>query len=377
PAAGKIKVNDVLADTYTVLETDAPTDTAPDPDADRSVTVAAGATVSIGDPDVDDNTGNDMADFHNIQFPVVTDSSLCRFDKNDERPGDQFRNLFTPAPANIGFYRDTSTNPGQFYYNIFVSGTPGEEFEINVETAYPFVTHGANPIQGHDSYSTNSDGCFVPEGSVELNVDEEDVLSEPTPSGKKAIVVNDYASDASIQTAEDPDQTTTLPFTITGTMPDSGLVYVTMHLDYAFKHTESWSRVVGDNAAIANADNEEFAGKTKPDLGLYAFSSQINGGDILTHGIENENTFKTNPGAYGIVLNANTELPLDGKTVKFYDQAGKLLGTGTTDENGYFFIAYKHTGKAQNFKLELLDPTMVYIEQMKANKYILHIFEVP
>src|SRR3989304_4831001 len=39
PAAGKLKVNDVLAGTYTVLETSAPPNTAPDTDADRSVTV--------------------------------------------------------------------------------------------------------------------------------------------------------------------------------------------------------------------------------------------------------------------------------------------------------------------------------------------------
>src|SRR3972149_1581574 len=260
PAAGKIKVNDVLADTYTVEETVAPTDTAPDPDADREVIVAAGATVSIGDSGVDDNTGNDMADFHNVQFPVVTDSALCRFDKNDERSGDQFRNLFTPAPTNIGYYRDTATNPGQFYYNMFFTGTPGVEYVINVETAYPFVTHGANPIQGHDMFSLNEDGCFVPEGSVDLNVDEEDELSTLTPSDKKAIVVDDYESPV-IQTADDdPDQTTTLPFTIRFTMPDSGIVYVTMHLDYAFKHSSSWMRLVGTDDAQANSDNTEFTG---------------------------------------------------------------------------------------------------------------------
>jgi hypothetical protein len=74
---------------------------------------------------------------------ALTNSSLCSFDMNPNLPGRQWTRLFTQDAQSVPYFRLTATNPGQFFYNLSLSGTPGEVKEIEIELPYPFVTQSA------------------------------------------------------------------------------------------------------------------------------------------------------------------------------------------------------------------------------------------
>jgi hypothetical protein len=56
-------------------------------------------------------------------------------------------------------YHFTATNSGQFFYNLSISGTPGETRHVTLELPWPFVTQGAQPVHVYDSVEF-VDGCF-------------------------------------------------------------------------------------------------------------------------------------------------------------------------------------------------------------------------
>jgi hypothetical protein len=93
---------------------------------------------------------------------ALTNSSLCTFDTNPTAPGRQFKRLFTQDT----YYGLTATNPGQFFYNLSISGTPGSKKKVTLVLPWPFVTQGNMPIHVYDSVGVtyNQDGsfCFVP-----------------------------------------------------------------------------------------------------------------------------------------------------------------------------------------------------------------------
>src|SRR4029079_7756928 len=121
-------------------------------------------------------------------------------------------------------YRFNATNPGQFYDNIFVSGTPGSSKTLNITVPYPFVTQGANPIQAHASFTLNN-GCFVPSPSL-AGCSISTLGGNLSASGNPVIVLGDYVP-------QNIGSTTTA--TVTCTVPSSGLLYVTIHLDDGLK----------------------------------------------------------------------------------------------------------------------------------------------
>ena len=90
----------------------------------------------------------------------VTDSSLCEFDV-DPADGDQFRLSYVQDKAASKTYRLNSSNPGQFYYNVFYAGVPGEEAHLTIQIPYPFVTQGAVPIHVYSDYGLNADAVLL------------------------------------------------------------------------------------------------------------------------------------------------------------------------------------------------------------------------
>src|SRR5215471_1322023 len=81
---------------------------------------------------------------------LLTDGSGCFFDSDPSTPVQDFRLLFIQDPQHPPCARIPSSNPGQFRYNVLFTGTPGAQVTFNLTIPYPFVTHGANPIQAYD-----------------------------------------------------------------------------------------------------------------------------------------------------------------------------------------------------------------------------------
>ena len=88
--------------------------------------------------------------------------------------------------------------------------------------------------------------------------------------------------------------------------------------------------------------------------------------------IENENTFKRNPGFGGVVTD-EYDNPIEGYTVEVRNEEGTVIGTAVTDEDGYYFIYYKHKGRPTYIDVYLYDNygTIVGYESvfLKANKF--------
>jgi hypothetical protein len=275
----------------------------------------------------------------------VTDTSFCVFDRDPDTPGQQFRLLFTQSPANPGTYKLTSSNPGQWYYNVFYIGTEGEEVTLDITIPYPFVTQGAVPTHVYGGAGYGRCGCFEQyDGLSGFEITGTDSV---TPSGELAIELDDHVNGY-------------VTITVTGTVPESGLVYVTIHLDYGLKKEIDFTRSGGNDAVHTDPV------KTIPDYNDYQFSVSGDMDDSQT--VQNMNVFKKNPGFGGIVTDALGN-PIPYCTILIYDSSGKLIGSAITDSDGYWFFYYKHTGKEETFTVKI---PMFGKEQkvpLKSNKF--------
>ena len=285
-----------------------------------------------------------MGYYKKLPFSQVTTSKLCYFDVDgDSSTGQQFRLIFTQDPASPNTYKLTASNPGQFYYNVFYIGTPGTPVTLIITIPYPFVTQGAVPIHVYSGVDI-VDGCFVPSGE----------LSSFT-INSMTISLADPPADAMI--------------TISGAVPYSGLVYVTIHLDYGFKGTVGYTNN-GNNDAVSQS-----SGTIIPNLGSCAFSYAVGSPPVDRQPIENENVFKRDPGFAGIVTDSSGN-PISGVEVQIYSPTGSLLATVYTDEDGFYSYHYKHTGKAATFTIELPDYGTQQSVTLKANSFVVVNFQI-
>jgi hypothetical protein len=298
-------------------------------------------------------TDEDFCAVAGVPPSLVTDTSYCYFDRDEETEGQQFRLIFTKNPLDPGTYKLTASNPGQFYYNVFYLGIEGYEVNLDITIPYPFVTQGAQPIHVYSNLSYNECGGFIPKD--ELSGFTITGPSE-TPSGAPAIELDDYGEDGFVT------------ITVEGTVQESGLVYVTIHLDYGLKGTGGYQK--GDNDDANNEDPEYDI----PNYGDYEFS--VSGDMEDTQVIQNMNRFKHNPGFGGLVTDEFGD-PIEGYTVRVFDSESNEIGNATTDEDGFYIIYYKHKGKGEIFTVKLYDdpdpeadPVQEKEVYLKANKFV-------
>jgi len=303
---------------------------------------------------------------------VVTNSSLCNPDI-DPAPGTQFRLIFMQDPASPSTYRLNASNPGQMYDNVFARGGIGEAMNLSIAIPFPFVTHGAVPIQVHSAFSSR-DGCFVPGDDITSQF-RIDAGSTPSASGAATIGLGDYSPQAIGSTSI---------VTVSGTVPPSGLVYVTIHLAYGEKNTIGWTRAAlepgasdfNDGCQGTIAADATCSGLALVDGAAYAFSDS-HGTSTFSETVTSENNFKRDPGIAGFVL-ASDGTPLPGMTVNVYDAASVLVGTAVTDQDGVYFFAYKYTGKGTTFTAELESGTSKWSQSvpLKSNGFAVASFTV-
>lgn len=233
--------------------------------------------------------------------------------------GVHFRLIFTNDPLDLSKYKLTASNPGQFHYTIFCTGTPGAATTITITIPYPFVTQGAVPIHLY-SYVDIVSGHFVLSG--ELGGFSVSPLTFPTPGPLTGTLV-----------------------TITGTVPSSGLVVVTIHLDYGLKTVSGYSQGLSGKAVHYLDPNKSIFDNTPY---VFSFHDGVSG----SLEIRNINIFKHDPGFAGIVTDASGT-PVAGVKVEIRGPTGALLATVYTDEDGFYFFYYKYTGKAATFTVKL------------------------
>jgi hypothetical protein len=259
-------------------------------------------------------TGNYLV----LPISSVTTSSLCRL------ANDQFKLLFLQDMQNPNTYKLTASNPGQFYYNVFYVGTLGETASLSISIPAPFVTQGAMPVHVYSSVSY-SGGCFVPSGELAA------YAKTITGLGGGTISLTNIK------------------------IPSSGLVYVTVHLDFGYKITPGFTPDGGLNAYLN-------AKKIIPNNNPYMFS-YANG---VTHSatVSNVNDFKKIAGFGGIVT--------DSPGVKVTVKVGGNTYTTTTNDDGFYLIPYK-TGKTQSYTITVtgFDPQSGTIN---ANKFVVNNF---
>jgi len=163
-------------------------------------------TVTSGFADLDNNFGN--------YFPSwISDTTPCRY------PYEYFDIVFTPSGE--GLYKISSTNPGEFYFNILYHSWTSDPQTINYNLADgAFVTVGSMPIHAYQWNDLNGDGNMrTPAGC--LNWTE---LTDITHK---------------ITTAQEPDLSSST-ITISDVEPCTNIL-ITIHINFDLKKTDAYS----------------------------------------------------------------------------------------------------------------------------------------
>lgn len=285
----------------------------------------------------------------------VTNTERCFFDIDPTTSKQDFRLIYTQG-ADYPNYKVTSTNPGQYFYNVFYTGTPGSAANFVVSLPYPFETQGANPVHAYSSVGVSYSGspaiaCLTPGAEVPVTALPQTVDitgCNPVPGGTPKML------------------------NINTTVPPSGFLFIAIHVDYALKGCGGLSKDANNNAVLASN-----LAMFIPNLGNYNFS--VSGDQNNTASICNINAFKRNPGVGGMALKSVTTNAVPGATVTLTDPTGKQVGNALTDVDGYFQIVHKHTGKAANYQVKIVSGSFQQTQTvaLKANGFVYVPFTVP
>jgi hypothetical protein len=275
---------------------------------------------------------------------------------------DTYRRIFSQDSA----YHFTATNNGQFFYNVSISGTPGETRHVTLELPWPFVTQGSRPVQVYSAVDF-ADNCF----SNMVGAYSFDNI----------VYLKDYGVNyPTVKTGYSPSLKTTR-IELEVVIPDSGFAFIRQHMDDGLKGPSvdingdlvlDYLSYGKDNAQ--NATDPATGLVLMPEhfvhpFGMWGFKCSaadpecditnhdpltntdiaISGGTTLT----NDNDFQKNVGVGGVVL--YNDLPVAGMTVQLF-RGTAFVGSAITDENGGYSIAHKHTGKADEYTVLIFDP---------------------
>jgi hypothetical protein len=289
---------------------------------------------------------------------LVTDTMRCTLLPTSCSAANSLRLLFTQDPQNMPCYKLTASNPGQFYYNVFYTGPVGSTVDFYISLPYPFVTQGANPVEFYDGVTVNASGgqtCLVP-GNKFAAGSSQVTLASYTDSNNDGKLLGE-----------------TTVVHVTAVVPSSGHVFVAIHLDYGLKGTTGYTQDSNHNAL----DCSSLAMRI-PVTQSYTFS--VNGSATDSATATSCNAFKKNTGAGGLAINSLTTYEMPGAKAVLKDAKGSVLATGTTDDDGWYLLNYKYTGKAASFTITLTPPSGKAKTQtitLKANGYVEVNFTVP
>jgi hypothetical protein len=330
------------------------------------------------DPDTCDAEGN--CDPNNTPCAFVTDSGLCTFDVSEKgglfdhilnpTADRQFKLLFTPDNQNWIAYKQNASNPGQFFYNLFVEGNSGAMTTVEITVPYPFVTQGAMPGHMYDGNRVRTNGCFFPLDPALLSFGPQITINDWI----NGVLIPDPLRGNLVCTpalcGPDIQPTATCTFEVSFEMPAGGKAYVNYHLDYGLK-----GPMVDANPCDGSEDRYD---RGFLDSGFDSFDALVNTVDstgpvaikdcqdyefshddgLNTFGdtVQNLNVFKKISGAFGLAFTSDNESGIAGVPVTLIRTvSGKdvVVQSGVTDQDGYYLLLYKHTGKKEMYKIVL------------------------
>ncbi len=261
-----------------------------------------------------------------------------------------------------------------------MDGTAFTTQTVTIDIPYPFVTQGAMPVHVYDAVQVafDPDGCFLPpeaEASFDQQIAIEDYIGGAVPAGGSTLACDQVACGL--------DGVGTCSFDVGVPIPASGQAYVNVHLDYGLKGAsldvnDGEIILAGETVCDGNADRYD-AGALDPDFGgwdalknndnedgplalsnckSYAFSHD-DGTTLFEDEVQSLNEFKRIAGAYGRVHYSDDGSGLAGAELLLYrDSTGEVVQAGTTDEEGFYTLVYKHKGKRDMYTVILVDPPM-------------------
>jgi hypothetical protein len=280
----------------------------------------------LGNGDYNGST-SDPEPFTVVPAAVVTDSSLCTFAEDGTQ--NQFRLIYTPDMG-TSVYKLNASNPGQFYYNVFHFGAATT---LTISIPGPFVTQGAVPTHVYSGVSLSASTppyCLTPGTLVGQNSSQ----VSGTNGGNIQVSV------------------------------PAGFSYIAIHLDYGYKGYDNCQKDKPSTGA-ATCSSPGSAIITSPET--YNFAG-------VTPTVQSENVFKRDPGIGGLVT--QSEIPVVGATVNIYDGNNHLLGTVTTDSDGWYMWNYKYSGKAATFVVQLPAYGKSQTVTLKSNGFLVVNFSV-
>jgi len=162
---------------------------------------------------------------------------------------------------------------------------------------------------------------------------------------------------------------TTHTLSVSVTIPSTGFVFLAIHLDYGLKGSTGYGQdAFGDATACANT-----AKILVPNNESYTFS--VGGVAFSSATVSSYNAFKKNPGVGGVAQNQVTTFSVPGSTVQLKDSKGTVLVTGVTDQDGWYMLNYKASGKSATYYITLTPPAGSGTPQtksitLKSNGYV-------
>jgi hypothetical protein len=299
----------------------------------------------------------------------ISGGFLCRASHEGEtrKP----RLVFAPETSGSG-WRVHSTNPGQFRGNVFLAGRAGSPFTLNITLPYPFVTQGSVPVKVHSTVNltgvTGDDdegdarvqNCFSPTDDITARFAIVGGATR-TSSGAARIVLDDYSPKTLGATST---------IRVSGNVPDSGLVYVTLHLEYGLKRTGGY-RKDGNKRPIGAGTGTVML------MDSQAYTFRVSGSTSAQFTLETDNVFKANPGIAGLVEKAASGDPVVGTQVKIYDAASNVVASLATDGDGFYYWPWKSTGTTTTYNVKLVATGQTQSATLKANGFALVSFSVP
>ncbi len=285
------------------------------------------SNVGTASGDYSDDVGNsttvtdsDGSSYYGLPAGDVTNSSLCDF-------GDQFRLIFTPDfVSGNNLFKLSDSNPGQFFYNVFYDAAEVGT-TVTMEIPYPFVTQGGNPVHAYGGLFVDDTGpCYDPVDELYNNALTFDLGDYGDSNGDGVVGFGD------VYTVE-----------VTG-LPESGFVYLNIHLDYGLEKTNGWYKNIED--ALNNSDiNPDLDGVDILNNTAHEFGSNV---PDSSDTIYNQNEWKRIRGIGGLVSDGSD--PVEGETVQLQSTDGTLLDTAVTDEDGwYYFLDFVHRGREATY----------------------------
>jgi hypothetical protein len=268
---------------------------------------------------------------------LITDTMRCTLQNNcGSSTVNSFRLIFTQDAQNFPCYKLNASNPGQFYYNVFFDGTPGQSVTVSITLPYPFVTQGANPIEVYDGATTTTSGsqtCIVPNAK--------------TFAGSTQVTLANYGPSPVVGV-------TTWTTNVTFNIPPHGGVYLAIHLDYGLKKATFAQDFMPDSSG-----NALLCGTTSPIIipnGGVTYNFATGGAGSGGATVSSCNDFKKTTGTAGIVQNSLSLNPVPGSSAVLKDSKNTVLGSAVTDSDGWYVINYKWTGKAATFYVTMTPP---------------------